>query len=450
MLPASFIQSIQHAKGFNQTSFELVHTANQSLTSIRINPLKQITPLSMIASAKKVSWCEWGYYLAQRPSFTLDPQLHAGCYYVQEASSMFLWHILKNTIPITHQKKVLDVCAAPGGKTTLLASYFNDGLIVSNEVIKSRANILVENVTKWGADNVVVTNNDPAQFKNLENYFDVIVVDAPCSGSGLFRKDKDAINEWSIENVMLCNKRQQRIVADVIPALQTNGILIYSTCSYSKEENENMVDWMMETFNLISIPIPIDETWGIVVSESDTHFGKSYRFYPDKVEGEGFFVAVLQKTKEASKVKYKQLALQTPTTQEIQALQQVCVLGNTFTLFKHDTQIRAINQLFKQELCTIAANLYIKKAGICLGVIKGKDWVPHHELATSTIQLNTLPCLSLSKSDALDYLRKKEILVEASSGWTIVKYNEARLGWLKVLSNRNNNYYPSEWKINNL
>ena len=181
----------------------------------------------------------------QRPSFTFDPLFHAGTYYVQEASSMFLEQALKQSVDLSQPLRVLDLCAAPGGKSTLLQSLLNkESLLVSNDVIKSRAAILEENIVKWGAANVVVTNNDPAHFARLENYFDAIVIDAPCSGSGLFRRDPEAINEWSENNVQLCSQRQQRIVADVWPALKQNGILIYSTCSYSAEEDEAILDWM--------------------------------------------------------------------------------------------------------------------------------------------------------------------------------------------------------------
>ena len=201
-------------------------------------------------------WCEYGFYLNERPVFTFDPLLHAGAYYVQEASSMFLYEVLKQTCDDTN-KKVLDLCAAPGGKSSLMSSYFKNSLLVSNEAIKQRANILYENLTKWGSANVIITNNDAADFKRLENYFDVIVVDAPCSGSGLFRKDAEAINEWSIKNVELCNQRQQRILADVYPALKQDGILIYSTCSYSKEEDEDISDWLKNNFNVDSLQLKL-------------------------------------------------------------------------------------------------------------------------------------------------------------------------------------------------
>ena len=227
-LPIRLLDSLETVKGFHRKAFEEVHASGEQVVSVRLNPSK----LSMVNgewSMADVPWCPYGRYLSERPSFTLDPLFHAGAYYVQEASSMFLWHALKETIGPDTKKKVLDLCAAPGGKSTLLASYFTDGLIIANEVIKQRAAVLVENITKWGTDQVIVTNNDPSHFQSLPGYFDVMVIDAPCSGSGLFRKDPGAVDEWSEANVQLCSQRQQRILADVLPALKEDGILIYST-----------------------------------------------------------------------------------------------------------------------------------------------------------------------------------------------------------------------------
>ena len=243
-----------------------------------------------------VQWSSNGFYLQKRPSFTLDPLFHAGAYYVQEASSMFLEEALKQTVDLSQPIKILDLCAAPGGKSTLIQSVINnESLLVSNEVIKTRVNILSENITKWGAANVIVTNNDAKDFQRLPNYFDVIVVDAPCSGSGLFRKDREAISEWSEQNVHLCSQRQQRILADVLPALKEDGVLIYSTCSYSEEEDEQIADWLVEEFKVQSLKFKVEEEWGIVETQSSKQNASGYRFYPDKVKGEGFFIAVFKK-----------------------------------------------------------------------------------------------------------------------------------------------------------
>jgi 16S rRNA C967 or C1407 C5-methylase (RsmB/RsmF family) len=236
-----------------------------------------------------VPWSLYGSYLERRPSFTFDPLFHAGCYYVQEASSMFLEQALRQTTDLAQPLNVLDLCAAPGGKTTHLQSLLSeDSLLVSNEVIRSRAAVLKQNCVKWGTQNVVITNNDPQHFNRLEGFFDVVVVDAPCSGSGLFRRDEEAIEEWSPDNVQLCCGRQKRILADVFPALKEGGVLIYSTCSYSKEENEAIADWLATELQMENLTLQTEKDWHIVETTADKTNAKGYRFFPDKVKGEGF------------------------------------------------------------------------------------------------------------------------------------------------------------------
>ena len=462
MLPVQLIQSLEGIKGFNSKAFEAVHVSGEQVTSVRLNRLKaeslkqnaksmedaalSLKPLAF-SIKKPVPWCENGFYLSERPSFTFDPLFHAGAYYVQEASSMFLWEMIKQTVGTATNKKVLDLCAAPGGKSTLLASYFRDGLIVSNEVIKSRAAILTENIIKWGADNVIVTNNDPKDFQRLENYFDVIVIDAPCSGSGLFRKDPNAINEWSEENVNLCSLRQQRIVADVLPALKQNGILIYSTCSYSKQEDEEVLDWLMENYQLSTVHCPLSTDWNIVEVQSDKHQAHGYRFYPDKIKGEGFFIAAFTKTNGEEESYHSAQNLQLANKQELEQLRSFIPLPQTYSVFKQNEALRAIKETWLTSLQQLAKHLYIKKAGVELGIIKGKDFIPSHELAVSMIPLQSLAAIELSKEDALQYLKRKEFVTDAPKGWTLVKYCGLSLGWIKVLPNRINNYYPQEWRI---
>lgn len=288
-LPETFLNSLTGIKGFDKEAFEKVHASGEQVTSIRINPAKQ-SKIQNLNS--KVLWSQYGYYLSQRPSFTFDPLFHAGCYYVQEASSMLLEQALAQTVDLSQPLRILDLCAAPGGKSTHIQSLISkNSLLVSNEVIRSRANVLKDNIIKWGCENVVVSNNDPKDFTKLENYFDVILVDAPCSGSGLFRKEPAAIEEWSKNNVQLCSQRQQRILADVWPALKKDGILIYSTCSYSKEEDEEIVKWVMDNFFVEVRSLVVENSWGIIES------GGGYRCWPGKVKGEGFFIACFQKKK---------------------------------------------------------------------------------------------------------------------------------------------------------
>ena len=445
MLPTLLIQSLQGIKGFDRAAFEAVHVSGEQVTSVRINPAKDKWAGN---KSQPVPWCPLGFYLPKRPLFTFDPVFHAGAYYVQEASSMFLWQVLQQTIGTeTKGLKVLDLCAAPGGKSTLLASYFVDGLIVSNEVIKSRANILVENITKWGSDNVVVTNNDPSHFKGLENFFDVIVVDAPCSGSGLFRKDSEAIGEWSENNVRLCSQRQERIVQDILPCLKQGGTLIYSTCSYSKDEDEEVLDKLMEDDKLGSIQLELQEEWGVIETQSDRKGAYGYRFYPYLTKGEGFFIAAFTKQEGGGEGYYSEQKLASLTKLEQLTINGFLQLPNSSFYFKQGESIKTIKAEWLSSLQVLAKQLYIKKAGIELGTIKGKDVIPHHELAMSHFPLNNFNTLELDEPQALQYLRRQDLFVETTKGWNLVTHCGLPMGWAKVLPNRMNNYYPQAWRI---
>lgn len=440
------------AKGIDIATFEETHNKQEQITSIRINTLKQQKSSTNIiesfgCATEQVAWCKDGFYLQQRPSFTQNPFLHAGAFYVQEASSMFLQTILQQFFDNNNEQKVLDVCAAPGGKTTLLANFFKEGLVVSNEVIKSRSNILVENTSKWGTENIIVTNNDPKDFSTLPNFFDALVIDAPCSGSGMFRKDETALHEWSLENVALCSQRQKRILADVMNCLKAEGFIIYSTCSYSVEENEDIVDWMMTEFEVQSMQINLQQNWNIVETESNKHHGFGYRFYPDKIKGEGFFVAVLQKKNITGSENKKTKNLPTAAKPELLLFQQHIENIGLLQIFKNNQEFRVIKQTHFNALQILANCLYIKKAGIGLGEIKGKDFIPSHELAVSMLQIVNFATISFNIEDALRYLKKKELNVQADKGWVLVTYCSLPLGWMKVLPNRINNYYPQEWRI---
>jgi 16S rRNA C967 or C1407 C5-methylase (RsmB/RsmF family)/NOL1/NOP2/fmu family ribosome biogenesis protein len=446
-LPDLLLQSLENIEGFDREAFERVHASGEQVTSIRFNPFKPTAENNLADIGYPVPWCPQGRYLHNRPSFTLDPTFHAGAYYVQEASSMFLWHALQQAIGEAGKHKVLDLCAAPGGKSTLLAAYFPDGLVVANEVIKPRVAVLVENSTKWGAGNVIVTNNDPVHFQSLPGYFDVMMVDAPCSGSGLFRKDPEAVAEWSEANVQLCSQRQQRILADVLPALKDDGILIYSTCSYSAAEDEDIADWLVGEMKMKSLPLHVPQDWDIVTTSSPLHHASGYRFYPDKARGEGFYLAAFQRKTTPENRRMKGQVLLVPKKQEIQFLSALMPLPVHLSMFKQATAIRAIPGQWMNDLGILANYLYIKKAGTEIGSIKGKDAIPAHELALSLLPLGHFPTVELKKEDALQYLRRKHIEVTAPKGWNLVRYNGLPLGWMKVLPNRINNYYPAEWRI---
>ncbi|RFM28796.1 methyltransferase RsmF C-terminal domain-like protein [Deminuibacter soli] len=453
-LPAAFITSVEQVTGFRKEPFLAVHASGEQVTSVRFNPAKKALlegewlQQQQQGPLQQVPWCNEAYYLPQRPMFTFDPLLHGGVYYVQEASSMFLQHMLKNTVGTqTAGLKVLDLCAAPGGKSTLLASYFTDGLLVTNEVIKSRSGILVENMTKWGAANVVVTNNDPKDFTALEGYFDVIVVDAPCSGSGLFRRDAAAIEEWSIDNVALCNQRQQRILADILPALKPGGWLIYATCSYSAEEDEQIMDWLMQSFNLHNKAVDVPVEWNVVATQAPQSGATGYRFFPDRVKGEGFFIAAFQQ-QDGTEFHGRKKMLPPAGKTETKMAAEWVTPGIPLYYFAQQEHVLAIAEQWQEEVALLQKQLYLRKAGVNIGAVKGKDLVPSHELALSLIHHPNLQKITLGPDDALQYLRRKEFAVNiAGKGWTMAVYQGITLGWMKLLPNRVNNYYPTEWRI---
>jgi len=452
-LPIELLHSLQGIKGFDEAAFKSAHALESQITSIRLNPAKPSNSVfNSLLSAEKIPWSSNGYYLQERPSFTLDPHFHAGAYYVQEASSMFLETVMQQTLDLNASLKVLDLCAAPGGKSTLIQSLITkDSFLVSNEVIKTRVNILSENITKWGAANVVVTNNDPKDFQRLSNYFDVIVVDAPCSGSGLFRKDNDAISEWSMDNVALCSQRQQRILADVVSSLKPGGILIYSTCSYSEVENENIAEWLTKENTFESCKIDFQENWGIVETEKNDVYG--YRFYPDKIKGEGFFIAAFKKNEDANAQKFKQKPISQKSTvskSQFEYLSKWINPNIEIYFFNWKNEVIALPYILLQEMANLQSALYIKKIGVNIGSAIRNELIPSHELAVSTILSPDVEKINLKLDDALQYLRRQNFeFTDTKPGWKLVLYNELPLGFIKSMSNRVNNYYPREWRIFN-
>ncbi len=439
-LPSSLLNSLADTNGFDKEAFEQVHASGGQVTSIRINPRKRAEIKNLNS---KIPWTSDGHYLEQRPSFTFDPLFHAGCYYVQEASSMFVEQAFRQTADLATPLKVLDLCASPGGKSTHIQSLLSPGsLLVSNEVIRSRANVLKDNIIKWGCENVVVTNNDPKDFTRLENYFDVIVVDAPCSGSGLFRRDSEAIEEWSENNVQLCSQRQQRILADIWPALKKNGILIYSTCSYSKEEDEDMVNWLVHEKSALQCLLTFNSSWGIIES------GGGYRFWPDKVKGEGFFLACFQKTDGEEPVPLKLKSKPDVAVKKDIEMLARWIKMDGLQFVKHLSTVYAWPQHLAADFSFLLENLRVIYSGVLAGELMRDKLVPDHSLAMSLLTADQVPRTALNYEQAIQYLQRKDIqLQEAARGWQLMTYNGHPLGWANVLSNRVNNYYPKELRI---
>ena len=353
----------------------------ESPTSIRMNPSK-----GSLTVGESVPWCPEGYYLEGRPQFTFDPLFHAGCYYVQEAASMFVSHVLRQFVkePVT----MLDLCAAPGGKSTAARTVLPEGsLLVSNEPITTRAQILLENITKWGWKDCIVTNNYPRDYRKAKTCFDVILCDVPCSGEGMFRKDPGAISEWSLQNVEKCWRLQREIVTDAWECLVPGGLLIYSTCTYNIKENEENVRWIMEEYDAEMLEVPTDPSWGITGSLLEGFSAPVYRFIPGFTKSEGLFICALRKRGVKNK----------------------------------DCEVRNVMQKIER-----------------LKVI-----------SLPTPQSTHTERIDLPYSEALKYLRGEAIVLppDTPRGLVTVTYKGVALGPAKNIGNRANNLYPKPWRI---
>ena len=404
-LPEDFVRGTRQLMGETRFNSYLEAFEKEAPVSIRLNVTKGRFFCDILGDVTKepslcympVAWCAEGYYLEGRPQFTFDPLFHAGCYYVQEAASMFVTHVIKWIMENGQWKmetplQMLDLCAAPGGKSTAMLSVLpEDCTLVSNEPIPTRAQILLENITKWGAKNCIVTNNYPRDFKKAKAKFDLILCDVPCSGEGMFRKDPATISEWSVQNVEKCWRLQREIVADAWECLNPGGIMIYSTCTFNTKENEENVRWIMEEYDAEVIDIPIDPSWHITGSLLDGFEAPVYRFIPGITRSEGLFVCALKKRGEWREVRGKRNDLR---------------------------QLKCLSIDGMQELSTLQSPL-------------------------------STPTVDLPYSEALKYLRGEAIVLpsDAPRGIVTVTYKGFALGPVKNIGNRANNLYPKPWRI---
>ncbi len=444
IFPPVFEKRMSDRLGDEWSAFQQIHQT-PSPVSIRINPKKYFTS----KYSEHIPWTQYGYYLKERPVFTLDPSFHAGAYYVQEASSMFLEQALKQSIDFNQSLRVLDLCAAPGGKSTHLLSLISeDSLLISNEVIRSRASILSENIQKWGNSNVLVTNSDPEAFGKINGYFDLMVIDAPCSGEGLFRKDAEAMNEWSPENVELCSQRQRRILSDVWPALKENGILIYCTCTYSEEENENNLIWLNKELNGEFIELSSNPDWKIETVKKEKAIG--YRFYPHKVKGEGFFISVIRKTDKEDSVRAKgKKVFQHAPKKLVEQLKNWMIQSDQFEIIQQEELLIQLPASWYDEIEFLSRQLHVVSKGTAIAEVKHEKFIPEHAFAVSnSISKENFRQIELSLEQALAYLRKENLVIgEGERGFTLMTYEGNALGWVNLLGNRLNNLYPSNWRI---
>jgi len=472
ILPEDFRKYTQELMG--DELFELLErgiTEGEVPTSIRLNPFKckEGEDICMAGVSGKreeemtgeaIPWCpSTGRYLSARPNFTFDPWLHAGKYYVQEASSMFVDLAIRQLV---HNPVVmLDLCAAPGGKSTAVRAALPAGsLLFSNEPMRTRSQILAENIQKFGHPDMIVTNNYPREYKKSKLKFDVILTDVPCSGEGMFRKDDGAISEWSLQNVDNCWHLQREIVSDIWNCLKPGGILIYSTCTFNAHEDEENIAWICEELGAEPIALHnIEDSWNITGNLIGSHI-PVYRFLPGKTRGEGIFLAVLRKdgeseTEKEDKKKKKEKNKDKGKNKgnkgkNIQMPDHWLTEADNYELVAEDENFYAIPSSWKSIYEDVAKTLKVIHAGIKLGASKGKDLVPDQSLALSiAINKEHFPQVELSYEDAIRYLRKEAVNLpeDTPKGYVLVTYRQVPLGWEKNIGNRANNLYPQEWKI---
>ncbi len=452
-LPQDFIDWARAALGDSFDDFVSSLSSAPSV-SVRLNAVKSSEIkdelLSSLPVDCPVSWCRYGYYLQSRPSFTLDPLLHAGAYYVQEASSMIVSHVVSRYV--TEPVRFLDLCAAPGGKSTLLLDTLPEGsLLVCNEYVRQRSYILAENITKWGRSNAVVTSCDASSFASLGPVFDAMLVDAPCSGEGMFRKDEVAVSEWSRDNVAQCAERQREILSSAWTALKPGGLMIYSTCTYNEQEDELMVDFIKDTLGAELLPIDIDSSWGI------TDSGRGLHFYPHKTRGEGLFIAALRKHGELTsapevsyvrKTKRKDKAAQSQKV-DVEALQWL-TSPDGYEVMLHKERFAAIPVAHADFIRRLLPFVNVMNCGVALGAFKGKTFIPDTALALSSeLDYNKVSAYEAERQEALAYLHRESLILPPSvpKGYVLITYKGLGLGWAKNIGNRSNNLYPEQWRI---
>lgn len=452
-LPEEFKAQIRSEIGDKDSEILFSALCGQPETSLRLNVRKPLKSLPY-TGGKNVEWCESGYYLAERPNFTLNPLLHAGAFYVQDASSMVYETIVKSLFQDS-AVRVCDLCAAPGGKTTAILNALPDGsVMLANEFTSSRANILAENLCKYGYPETVVTNCDTSRLSKMKGYFDLVAVDAPCSGEGMMRKDETARKQWSEGLVKQCAALQKEILENAVEMISPGGYLIYSTCTFNTTEDEVNAKWLAETFGLESINTGFAGKYGIQGEVKGNI--PCLRFMPGFTRGEGLFLTVFRKpndttesirrTKDKKKNKGKD-----KIDQRITTLAQTWIDGN-FEIINHDGHLLALTPATAELLDSIPKGIRIISAGVEIGELKGKDLIPAHSLAMSKAMGHPFPEVELSKEDALRYLAREAILLpeDTPKGYVTATFDGYPLGFLKNIGNRSNNLYPQEYRIRNL
>ena len=431
-LPEQFVEYIQNDSDFGQRLLEALD--QPSPISIRINPRKQ--DAKDCKDLRPVAWCEWGFYLPERPVFTLDPHYHAGVYYAQEAASMVIYSLVRQ-LELPKESFVLDLCAAPGGKTTaILDALGPEAAVLANEINRHRSNILAENISKWGRSNVAVSNNDPAIFNSLRSVFDLVLVDAPCSGEGMFRKDVNARAEWNENSPELCASRQSDILVSIIDSIKPGGYLVYSTCTFNRHENESQIENLLNQGDFEPV------TWQHPAACIKGRNGLGIYFLPGYTDSEGLFLAVLRKKGERFENSIGQKR------------SEPCLLPfnlnyPTWAQFIVDKEkVRLTNSALHSLINQLNIPLRLLKVGTLVAESKPKGWEPCFEAVLCSELETDLPRIHVSEKQALQFLRGETFLTEPNQiGFYIIEYQHISLGLVKHLGNRFNNLYPKEWRI---
>ena len=454
MIKKEFKEYLVEAIGEEKALVAFAAFDEPASVAVRYNPFK---PSGDVPAGRPVAWSGYGRLLDERPLFTLDPTFHAGAYYVQDSSSMFVGHVFRRMIseivlPSDRAVRVLDLCAAPGGKSTDLAAslremYGDRFLLVVNEVMQQRVGVLADNMALWGDPNVVVTSEDPASFAALPGFFDVIVADVPCSGEGMFRKDEQARMQWSADNVSLCEARQRRIVADVWPSLKHGGLFIYSTCTFNIYENDGNVSWISEELGAECL---LDKD--LIPEEGVIKTRLGYSLVPGFVSGEGQYCSALRKTSDVDMPDNARPRKSRPV-QKSQQSQMPSGLDRLFSkemsFRKKGEMIVAVPQNVSPDVDAVERELRVIASGCAVGVMKGRDLVPDADLALSlALSQDAWPSVEADRQTALAYLHRDAVVFpEAPKGYLLVRYSGLPLGFVKNLGNRCNSLLPQSRRI---
>jgi len=436
-LPEPFKARIASNPFFGQGLIEALQ--GNAPVSVRMNPSKK--PIERWDDMQEISWCQHAYHLQNRPSYVRDPLIHAGTYYPQEAGSMSIdWIVRQLSLP--EEPVLLDLCAAPGGKSTLLMSYLQGkGTLVANEVIPSRASILMENCTKWGGKNALVTQNDPTDFQALHAVFDLVLVDAPCSGEGMFRKDPNAIEQWTPNAHAHCAARQNRILDSIVNSIKLDGYLIYSTCTFHEAENEEQVHRLLLDYDLELVDVDLPQ--GAITGKN----GLGFYCLPSNMKTEGFYCAVLRNRKEQVYArKHSKNNRRKDIKMSLSSLKEWVEIKDD-NLYQSGDSLHQLNEKTSNILALFLPHLRFRKTGTCLGNDLGKGWIPSPELALDSRIQHRYPTMEVEQAEALKYLRGETFPVSHGSGFRIIAYDGVALGFLKVIGNRFNNLYPKPWRI---